>query len=137
MRLTGLWAARYPVFLLSFAVLRSQNIHSFPEGKTNSVRFTIPDLEGTSSPKVDIWADLLHPTCATVVAIYEHDYYAGSPAITLNHYGTGYALYMGVFGGSGSSPTGGPMVASKSRDTYVIPRSNRCRSLSENQMGEA
>ncbi len=88
-----------PGLLAELCGIEVSEYDSFPEGKTNSVRFTIPDLEGTSSPKVDIWADLLHPTCATVVAIYEHDYYAGSPAITLNHYGTGYALYMGVFGG--------------------------------------
>ena len=72
---------------------------SFLPGKTNEVRFTIPDLAVDPPPIVDIWADVLKPIRASVVAVYEHGYYAGDPAITVNQFGAGHALYMGVFGG--------------------------------------
>lgn len=47
-----------------------------------------------------VWADVLEPTTAEVVARYSQEYYAGEPAITLNRYGKGNVVYAGVLGNS-------------------------------------
>ena len=43
---------------------------------------------------------MLTPTTAEVVARYTREYYAGRPAITLNHAGAGRVLYAGTLAGS-------------------------------------
>ncbi len=40
------------------------------------------------------YADLVHTQGAEVLARYGHDYYAGSPAVTVNHFGKGRAYYL-------------------------------------------
>jgi beta-galactosidase len=49
-----------------------------------------PDAEST------LWADLLQPTSATVLAKYSGTTYAGEPAITSNSFGAGQAVYIGA-----------------------------------------
>jgi beta-galactosidase len=47
---------------------------------------------------VETWCDILIPSSAEVLARYEREYYAGQPAITLNTFGEGQAIYLGTFG---------------------------------------
>lgn len=42
------------------------------------------------------FADVIHLEGAEAVAAYDHDYYAGVPAITVNQFGAGRAVYVGV-----------------------------------------
>ena len=42
--------------------------------------------------------EVLHPTTAAVAATYRRDYYAGRPAVTINRYGEGHAIYVGALG---------------------------------------
>ncbi len=42
------------------------------------------------------WCDVLSMTTATPVASYAHEFYAGSPAITVNAWGDGRAYYVGT-----------------------------------------
>jgi beta-galactosidase len=63
----------------------------------NSLDFTIPELRDASAV-VGVLCDILKPTSATVIARYTQDYYAGKPAITLNHFGSGRAIYIGAVG---------------------------------------
>jgi beta-galactosidase len=42
------------------------------------------------------WADLIAPTTAEPLATYGSEFYAGTPAITKNHYGAGTAYYVGT-----------------------------------------
>ena len=44
------------------------------------------------------WADVLTPTTAEIVGRYEGEYFAGEPAVALNRYGSGRALYVGTIG---------------------------------------
>jgi beta-galactosidase len=64
----------------------------------NSLEFTIPELKDTSCMNVGVLCDILKPTSATVIACYREDYYADKPAITLNQFGTGRAIYVGAVG---------------------------------------
>jgi beta-galactosidase len=43
-------------------------------------------------------ADVLEPKGAQVIARHVHDFYAGKPAATLNHFGKGKAIYLGALG---------------------------------------
>jgi beta-galactosidase len=49
-------------------------------------------------PPVRVLCDILKPTSAAVLAHYTGDYYAGKPAITLNQFGAGRAIYVGAVG---------------------------------------
>lgn len=42
------------------------------------------------------WCDILEPTTAKTLAIYTHEFYAGTPAITVNAFGSGMAYYVGT-----------------------------------------
>jgi beta-galactosidase len=62
---------------------------------TNEVRF---DGKGNWIYPVHTWCDILTPSTAEVIARYTQDYYASKPAITLNKFGKGKAIYVGTFG---------------------------------------
>jgi len=62
---------------------------------TNEIRF---DGKGNRSYPVHTWCDILAPSTSEVIARYTQDYYAGKPAITLNEFGKGKAIYVGTFG---------------------------------------
>lgn len=43
-----------------------------------------------------VWFDILTPTTAKTLATYGKLYYAGEPAVTLNHFGSGNVFYVGT-----------------------------------------
>ena len=45
-----------------------------------------------------LWFDVLRPVSAQAVATYQSEYFSGSPAITLNRFGAGQAIYAGTLG---------------------------------------
>ncbi len=64
----------------------------------NEVNFVHPALADAPAATVGIWCDVLELDGAEVVAEYALDYYAGTPAVTLNHYGKGQAIYLATIG---------------------------------------
>jgi beta-galactosidase len=64
----------------------------------NSLEFTLPEIMNGDCPPVRVLCDILKPTSAAVLARYTQDYYAGKPAITLNQFGAGRAIYIGAVG---------------------------------------
>jgi beta-galactosidase len=42
------------------------------------------------------WSDVIRLTSAEALATYEHDYYAGNPAVTRNRFGKGTAFHVGT-----------------------------------------
>jgi beta-galactosidase len=74
-----------------------EEIDSLPPQRTNSVRFA----EGPQGAfQVTHWCEILTPTAARPLAVYEHDYYAGRPAATLRELQDGRAIYVGVLAGA-------------------------------------
>jgi len=57
------------------------------------VKFS-PQLAGPDG-ECALWADLLQPSSASVLATYTEPY-AGEPAITINSFGKGKAIYLGA-----------------------------------------
>ncbi|MEA3345865.1 MAG: beta-galactosidase [Chloroflexota bacterium] len=77
--------------LLGMEVTEYDALYDQPQ----AVRFLMPELEDVKAD-CELWADVLQPTTAEVLARYTMDYYAGRPAITLNCWGQGQAIYMGT-----------------------------------------
>jgi beta-galactosidase len=61
-----------------------------------AVRFHQSLSDGPEEATCDLWADILEPTTARVLATYTQDFYAGKAAITLNSYNEGKAVYIGA-----------------------------------------
>ncbi len=45
--------------------------------------------------EASIWADIIKPVTAKPMAVYDSEYYAGKPAVTVNEYGKGKCYYVG------------------------------------------
>jgi beta-galactosidase len=58
----------------------------------------ILDIPGAPAVNARLWCDVLTPTTAQVIARYQGQYYAGQPAVTLNKFGRGRAVYVGTLG---------------------------------------
>jgi beta-galactosidase len=71
---------------------------SLSMGNSQAVRFIAPELKTLAPCEARVWCDILDPAGAQVLADYTSDYYTGRPAITLNQYGKGQAVYVGTFG---------------------------------------
>jgi beta-galactosidase len=76
---------------------------SLPPDRVNHVRFVEGPMRvrvGGPHP-VSLWFEVLEPTTTTrPLAIYEDDYYAGRPAVTVREFGHGRAIYVGVLAGA-------------------------------------
>src|SRR5258708_7911731 len=58
---------------------------SLPPGVEQALEFSLAELSVTNPPSASILCDILAPQGSEVIARYTRDYYAGKPAITLNH----------------------------------------------------
>lgn len=68
-------------------------IHDY-DPETNQKQ-EIVGLDGKSFP-ADVWFDILTPATAEPIASYGQGYYAGKPAVALNHFGRGSVFYVGT-----------------------------------------
>jgi beta-galactosidase len=44
----------------------------------------------------DFWSDVIHPTGAEILAVYQNDYFAKEPALTVHRFGKGACYYLGT-----------------------------------------
>lgn len=89
---------RLPGLLAEICGVEVEEYDSLSSHMRNEIEFTLPELAETACLNVGILCDILKPTSATVVARYRQDYYAGQPAITVNQFGAGRAVYIGAVG---------------------------------------
>ncbi len=68
--------------------IRCEETDSLPEGMTNSVAYS-----GKEYTAINI-CDVIHADTAKVLGNYQSDFYAGTPAVTMNEYGKGKAYYV-------------------------------------------
>jgi len=71
---------------------------SLAPGMTNSIVFEPTHWREVPPFEVGVICDILKPISACAIASYTQEYYAAQPAITLNHYGKGQAIYIGTIG---------------------------------------
>jgi beta-galactosidase len=84
-----------PGLLAEMCGITVEEYDSLPEGVSQPLQFSMP---AQVDQMARVWYDVLAPKGAQVIARYTQDYYAGKPAITVNNYGKGKVLYVGVFG---------------------------------------
>ena len=94
-----------------------------PDFAVQEIEFVLPALSSSWPPQARIWSDILTPNTAQVIAFYTRDYYAGKPAITMNHLGSGQVIYVGTFGDTSLYLTLlSWLLAEKNiRGTYTVP----------------
>ena len=78
----------YPGRLRDILGIWVEEEDALPENVHNSFTW-----QGTSYPAM-LLCDLLHTEGAKTLCTYEHDFYAGMPVLTCNHFGQGYAYYV-------------------------------------------
>jgi beta-galactosidase len=71
---------------------------SMPVDQDNRVQFGLPELEDEFPASV--WADVIEPKGAEVIAWHSQDFYAGKPAATMNRFENGKVIYLGMMGDS-------------------------------------
>jgi beta-galactosidase len=82
-----------PGYLAELVGATVEEFDSLPPDQANRVRF----VEGpTGSAPVSLWFEVLVPGAARPLAVYEAEYYAGRPAVTVRELGQGRAIYVGV-----------------------------------------
>jgi beta-galactosidase len=89
---------RLPGLLAEVCGVEVEEYDSLSSDMQNSLEFVEPELASAAKPAVGVLCDILKPTSAIVLARYTEDFYAGKPAITLNSFGKGKAVYVGAVG---------------------------------------
>lgn len=89
---------RLPGLLAEVCGVEVEEYDSLGGSVQNRLEFVLPGLAGKGGPTVGVLCEVLKPTSAAVVANYTRDFYAGKPAITINSYGQGQAVYVGTVG---------------------------------------
>ncbi|HEY2081771.1 MAG TPA: beta-galactosidase [Verrucomicrobiae bacterium] len=85
----------YPRDLTDLFGLEVLEFDPLPPGEENHLTFKGAFPTSHLHP-ARLWCDLIEPKECQVLATYAKDFYAGKPAMTMNTYGLGKALYLGT-----------------------------------------
>jgi beta-galactosidase len=88
--------AKLPGLVSRLCGMEIEECISMPLDGDNQVQFRLPQLQADF--KTSTWAEVLKPESARAIAWHSQDYYAGKPAATMNAYGRGKVIYLGIFG---------------------------------------
>jgi beta-galactosidase len=87
-----------PGLLRELCGIRVAEYDSLAPDMTNAVRIDDRTISEREKLLVDCWCDVLALEKASAVGAYTDDYYAGQPAISINSFGSGRAIYVGAIG---------------------------------------
>ncbi len=85
----------FPHDLTDLFGLEVQEFDVLPPSEENHLTFKGSFPTGHLHP-AKIWCDLIEPMGCQVMATYSKDFYAGKPAMTVNTFGLGKAVYIGT-----------------------------------------
>jgi beta-galactosidase len=80
----------YPAYLRKALGLWVEEWSPLMEGETNRVKFAREKKPVSCTH----WCDVVHLEGAVALAIYQQDFFAGTPAVTVNSFGQGAAYYL-------------------------------------------
>ena len=85
----------YPHDLIDLFGLEVSEFDPLPPGEENHLVFkgTFPT---SHLHPARLWCDIIEPKGCQILATYAKDFYAGQPAITMNTFGLGKAIYVGT-----------------------------------------
>ena len=86
----------YPGELRRLLGLYVEEFDPWIEGMTNSVVIREGPLQGSYA--CSLWGEVVHLEGANVLGYFANDYYAGSPALSVNQFGEGKAYYLATHG---------------------------------------
>lgn len=84
----------FPNCMTDLLGIEVQEFDPLPEGEENHVTFK-KDFPTTHLHPAKYWCDVIEAKEAQVIASFSKDFYAGRPAMTMNNYGLGKAIYIG------------------------------------------
>ncbi|MBI5383586.1 MAG: beta-galactosidase [Verrucomicrobia bacterium] len=85
----------YPHDLTDLFGMEVTEFDPLPPGEENHLTFK-GGFTTTHLHPARLWCDLIQPHDCQVLASYAKDFYAGKPALTMNAYGQGRAIYIGT-----------------------------------------
>ncbi len=85
----------FPYCLTDLFGLEVQEFDPLPPDEENHMVFKGP-MHPSSLHPARHWCDLIEPNGCQVLATYSKDFYAGRPAVTMNNFGEGKAIYIGT-----------------------------------------
>lgn len=85
----------YPGDLTDLFGLEVVEFDPIPPGEENHLTFKGAFPTSHMHP-ARLWCDIIEPKGCQILATYVKDFYAGRPAITVNNYGLGKAIYIGT-----------------------------------------
>jgi len=89
--LCGIWVEETDALLPGKA-----NGFVIKEETLNETSAKTPGKSITGTWKAELFCDIIHPQGADVIAVYEKDFYAGTPALCRNRFGKGQVWYFGA-----------------------------------------
>jgi beta-galactosidase len=81
----------YPAPFREMLGLWIEEVVPYPETQTNTI-----ETQDGQRFNCSLWSDVIHLEGAQALAAYTQDYFSGSPAVTVNHFGNGSACYLGT-----------------------------------------
>ncbi|AWB43770.1 beta-galactosidase [Paenibacillus sp. CAA11] len=84
----------FPGPLRSLLGVWAEEIDTLYDSDRNSIRFFSEELGFGGTYEAREYCEVIHAETAKVLAKYERDYYANTPALTVNTFGQGKAYYM-------------------------------------------
>jgi beta-galactosidase len=85
----------YPHDLTDLFGLEVLEFDQLPAGEENHLSFK-GNFPASHLHPARLWCDIIEPRECQVLAIYAKDFYAGRPAMTINQFGLGKAIYLGT-----------------------------------------
>lgn len=85
----------FPHDLTDLFGLEVREFDALPPGEENHLTFK-GAFQTSHLHSAKLWCDLIEPKGCQVLAAYTKDFYAGKPAMTLNTFGLGKAIYIGT-----------------------------------------
>lgn len=85
----------FPNNLTDLFGLEVQEFDALPPGEDNHLTFKGAFQVSHMHP-AKLWCDLIEPKECQILAVFGKDFYAGKPAITMNNFGLGKAIYVGT-----------------------------------------
>ena len=85
----------FPHSMTDLFGLEVQEFDALPPGEENHLALKSP-FNPTQMHPARLWCDIIEAKGCQVIGTYAKDFYANRPAITLNQYGAGRAIYIGT-----------------------------------------
>jgi beta-galactosidase len=85
----------YPHDLTDLFGMEVREFDPLPPGEENHLTFR-GGFPATHLHPARLWCDIIEPKDCQLIATYGKDFYAGKPAMTLNEFGAGKAIYIGT-----------------------------------------